>query len=153
MLHLACAYAEREGSEGPMRGRVGVAADAGGAGEGEALLRANYVDYALALVRHAEVLEPKIRDVLLQLHDLRPTVHLLDEALDAAEVLPALSRDIVVDCDKGAVGTADGAGGQLQPLEGLGGRHLVDEVTVDIEEGRAVGVEDLSVGWWVWTGL
>eukprot|EP00976_Prorocentrum_cordatum_P011471 230508-Prorocentrum_minimum.AAC.1 len=66
VLHLAGADAEGERAESAVRGGVGVAAHDGHAGEGEALLGADDVHDALALVRQAKVLHAELRHVLLQ---------------------------------------------------------------------------------------
>jgi hypothetical protein len=79
VLDLASADAKGQGTEGAMSRGVAVAADDGGAGEGEALLGADDVDDALALVAEAEVGDAKVLDVLLEGDALRARVILLDE--------------------------------------------------------------------------
>jgi hypothetical protein len=60
MLDLRGADAVRQRAESAMRRGVAVAADDGGAGQGEALLRADDVDDALALVVLVEILDAEI---------------------------------------------------------------------------------------------
>ena len=67
---------EGEGAEGAVGGGVRVAADAGRAGQREALLRPDDVHDALPLVRHAEVEQVEGLHVLLELHHLRPRLRL-----------------------------------------------------------------------------
>ena len=71
VLDLGGADAVRERAEGAVRRGVAVAADDGHAGQGEALLRADDVDDALAAVELVEILDAEIAGVLGQRRDLR----------------------------------------------------------------------------------
>ena len=71
MLDLRGADAVGERAEGAVRRGVAVAADDGHAGQGEALLGADDVDDALALVALVEILDAEIAGVLGQRLDLR----------------------------------------------------------------------------------
>jgi hypothetical protein len=78
VLDLRGADAEGQRAEGAMRRGVAVAADDGGAGQGEALLRADDVDDALALVVLGEVLDAEIGCVRGQCLDLDAAFLVLD---------------------------------------------------------------------------
>lgn len=103
----------------------------------------------LTFVCHAEILQSKILNILLQLQHLRSTINLLNKALNALQIGAVFGGNVVVDGYEGAVGAADGTGGEEETFEGLGGGYFVDEVAVDVEEGGAVGFGDLwGVGVW-----
>src|SRR3546814_14760849 len=65
VLHLGGADAEGQRAEGAVSGGVAVAADDGHTRQGEALLRADDLDDALARVVHAEDRHAELRAVLL----------------------------------------------------------------------------------------
>mmetsp|Transcript_21506 Transcript_21506/g.62977 ORF Transcript_21506/g.62977 Transcript_21506/m.62977 type:complete len:454 (-) Transcript_21506:323-1684(-) len=135
VLHLAGPDPERQRAERPVGGGMTVPADGRASGQGEPLLRADDVDDALTLVGHAEIFEPEIGHVGLQLQDLRAAGGLLDE-LGHVDEGGAIGRgDVVIDGGQGAVGTADAAGGQAQSLEGLGGGDFVHEMAIDVQQG------------------
>ncbi len=141
VLDLRRADAPGQRPEGAVGRGVGIAADDGGAGQGEALLGADHVDDALAAVVLVEILDAEFRDVGGERLDLQPAVGVLD-ALGAIG-----RRNVVVDHRQGALGRVDLASGHAQPLEGLGARHLVDQVPIDVEQRRAVrlGLDDVVV--------
>ena len=95
VLDLRRADAKGEGAKGAMCGGVGVAADDGRTGKGEALLGADDVDDALALVGEAKVCDAELLDVLLERHALESRVLLLDEGLDILEVFAGGGWDIL----------------------------------------------------------
>lgn len=66
MLDLAGADTKSQGTKGTVGRSVAVTADDSGTWEGEALLRTNDVDDALALVAEAEVCETEVLDILLE---------------------------------------------------------------------------------------
>ena len=70
MLDFRGADAIGERAEGAMRRGVAVAADDGGAGQGEALLRADDVDDALSLIELVEIFDAEVLGVLRQRRDL-----------------------------------------------------------------------------------
>ena len=125
MLDLGSANPKRHGPKGTVRGRVAVATNGRAARQRESLLGSDDVDDALPLVGHSKILEAKVGDVLLQLQHLGAGGGLLNEGLDRDEVGAVGRRDVVIDCDEGAVGPTDRAAGQAQPLKGLGGGHLL----------------------------
>ena len=71
MLDLGGADAVRKGTEGAMRRGMGVAADDRRAGQGEALLGADDVDDALALVELVEILDAEVLGVPCLLYTSR----------------------------------------------------------------------------------
>src|SRR5690606_34283262 len=128
-LHLAGADAEGQSAEGPMRRRVAVAADDGHARLGEALLRAD--DVRDALVGAVQVVKGNAKLLAVAGEGF----HLLrgDRIRDGQR--PVRGGDVVVYGRHRQVGPAHPAPGQPQPLEGLGRRHLVEEVKVDVKQG------------------
>mmetsp|Transcript_81659 Transcript_81659/g.227260 ORF Transcript_81659/g.227260 Transcript_81659/m.227260 type:complete len:337 (+) Transcript_81659:1421-2431(+) len=141
MLDLARADAVRQRTKGAVGGRVAVAADDRHARQRGALLRADHVDDALALVAHLELRDAEAVAVGIERVDLQ----LGDRVCDA---LRAVGRRHVVIAD-GEVGAQapDLAAGQVQAFEGLRAGHLVHEVAVDVEQRRAIGlgVHDMLV--------
>ena len=127
MLHLRRADAEGQRAEGAVGGGVGIAAHDGRAGQGEPLLGSDDVDDALAHVVHSQVGDAEFGDVLLEGVDLEAGLFVLD----GARVLGG--RYVVVGHGQGGFGTAHGAPGCPQALEGLRAGYLVDQVTVDVE--------------------
>jgi hypothetical protein len=95
VLDLAGADAEGEGAKGAMGRRVAVAADDGCAGEGEALLGADDVDDALALVTQAKVCDAELLDVLLEGYALCAGVVFLYEARNVLEGFPGGCGDVL----------------------------------------------------------
>jgi hypothetical protein len=130
VLDLGGADAERERAERAVRRGVGVAADDGHPGLGESQLGADHVDDALVEVAERVQTYAELLGVAPEGLDLRPADRVLDR------LVPVQGRDVVVLGGEGQVGTADGAAGEAQPVEGLGRGHLVDEVQVDEEEVR-----------------
>ena len=130
VLDLGGADAEREGAERAVRGGVGVAADDRHAGLGEPELRADDVDDALLDVAERVQTDAVLGGVATQRLDLRAADGVLDR------LVPVERGDVVVLGGEGQVGTAYGAPGQSQAVEGLRGRHLVEEVEIDVEEVR-----------------
>ena len=122
----------RQRAERAMRGGMAVAADDGGAGQRKALLGADDVDDALALVELVEIFDAEFPGVLRQRRDL----------LDAFGIGIGLGavggRDVVIDDGQRLLGRAHLAAGGAQALEGLRRGHLVDEMAVDIEQAGAV---------------
>src|SRR5665648_1240534 len=78
MLDLARADTVSKRAEGAVRGRVGIAADDRGAGQGEALLGPDDVDDALPLVALAEILDAEFFGVLGQCFDPQRGFRIVD---------------------------------------------------------------------------
>ena len=144
VLDLGGADAEGERAERAVRRGVAVAAHDRRAGQGEALLGADDVDDALADVLDVEQGDAEVPAVLLQGLDLDAR-GLVGDALGAVG-----GRHVVVGHRERRIDAAHRAAALAQAFEGLRAGHLVHEMTVDVEERRAVvflvhhvGVPDL----------
>ena len=91
MLDLGGADAVGERAEGAVRRGVAVAADDGHAGQGEALLRADDVDDALAVVELVEILDAELARILGERRDLQRRFRIVDA------VAAVGGRHVVVD--------------------------------------------------------
>ena len=132
VLDLGGADAEGERAERAMRRGMGVAADDGHAGQGEALLGADDVHDALANVVDVEQRDAELAAVLLQGLDL-------DARLLFGDALRTIGgRHVVVGDRQGGVGAAHRATALAQALERLRARHLVHQMTVDVQQAGAV---------------
>ncbi|KAI3480557.1 hypothetical protein L1887_57276 [Cichorium endivia] len=140
VLYLGGADTKGERAKGTVGGGVRVTAHDGGAGKREALLGADDVDDALAVVRKAEEGETERLDIVLEGETLGSGVGLLDKGLGVLVGLAGGGGDVVVYSGEGAVGPAHLATGVAETLEGLWGGDLVDEVAVDVEEAGAIGL-------------
>mmetsp|Transcript_32545 Transcript_32545/g.80233 ORF Transcript_32545/g.80233 Transcript_32545/m.80233 type:complete len:833 (+) Transcript_32545:138-2636(+) len=138
VLHLGRADAERQRAERAVRGGVGVAAHHSGAGQREALLGADDVHDALALVAQPKVRQPELLHVLLQRQHLQTRVRLLDEVLHGVEGAAVRGGHVVVHRHQRAVRAPHDAVCGAQALERLRGGDLVHHVAVDVDEARAV---------------
>ncbi|MCY1404541.1 hypothetical protein D9M71_197510 [compost metagenome] len=136
VLDLGGADAVGQGTESAVGGGVRVTADHGHARQGGALLRADDVDDALALVIHLEFDDAVFVTVLVEGLYLQAR-NLVDDRLDTALALWR-GRYVVVRRGDVGVDTPRFAIGQAQAFEGLGRRHFVDDVAVDVDQGRAV---------------
>ena len=135
MLDLRRADAVGERPEGAMGRRVAVAADDGCARQGETLFGADDMNHALAPVMLVVIFDAEIAGVDRQLLDLRPAFRVLDR-------LGAVGgRHVVIHHRQRLLRRMDLAMGEAQALEGLGAGHLMDEMAVDIDQGRAVGLD------------
>ena len=133
MLDLGGADAERQGAERAVGGGVGVAADHGEAGLGQAQLGADDVDDALLGVAQRVQADAELGAVGPQCLDLRARGGIRDRLVDVQR------RGVVVLRGDGQVGPTHRTPGQTQPLEGLRARHLVHQVQVDVEQIRGAG--------------
>jgi hypothetical protein len=138
-LDLARADAERERAEGAVGRGVRVAADDRHARAACSPSPADDVDDALVVAAHAVEGDLVLLAALGQLRD-----QVLRQRVEDAD-LRVVGRDDVVDGRDGAVGPADLEAAVPEPLERLGRGHLVDQVQVDVEDGRAVGLRDDDV--------
>ena len=141
VLDLAGADAVRQRAEGAVGRGVRVAADDRHAGQRGALLRADHVDDALALVVHLELGDAEAVAVGVERVDLQAR----DRVGDAVRAVGG--RHVVVAHRQVRRQAPDLAAGQLEPLEGLRAGHLVHQVAVDVEHRGAVvlGVDDVLV--------
>ena len=132
MLDFRGADAVGERAEGAVRRGVAVAADQRGAGQREALLRADDVHDALALVELVVIFEAEILGVLRQRGDLRGRFPDRDLACcgrwsaRCGRPRPA------------SFGRVHLAPGGAQALEGLRAGHLMHQMAVDIDQAGAV---------------
>ena len=133
MLDLAGADAEGERAERAVRGGVRVAADDRHPRLGHAQLGADHVHDPLAVGAQRVERDPELLAVALE----RLHLHAGELVLDARRDRRAVGRDVVVGRGERAVGAADLAAGEAQPVERLRARDLVDEVQVDVDAGRA----------------
>ena len=138
VLDLARADAERERAERAVRRGVAVAADDRHAGLRDAELRPDDVDDALAVGAERVDRDPELVAVALERLDLDAAELVLDARRDGR----AVGRRVVVGGRERAVGAADRAAGEPQPVERLRARHLVDEVQVDVQQARGHLVVD-----------
>ena len=133
MLDLRGADAERQRAERAMGRGVAVAAHDGHARLGQALLRPDDMDDALADIVHAEIRHAEFLDVALQGLDLDAAFRLVD-AVGAVR-----GRHVVVGDGDRRVGPMHLAARDAQALEGLRAGDFVDEVPVDIEQAVPSG--------------
>ena len=130
VLDLGGADAVGERAEGAVGRGVAVAADDRHARQGEALLRPDDVHDALAGVELVVIFDAELARVRGERLDLLP-------ALGIGDALAAVGRlDVVVDDGEGSLRRPHPAPRHAQALEGLRTRHLVHEVTVDVDEAR-----------------
>ena len=139
-LDLGGADAEGQRAEGAVRGRVGIAADDHHPGLGEAELRADDVDDALAAAA-----DPVERDALPSGSSPPAASICLRERSSAARE-PTPRRDVVVHGGHGQIGPAHLPAGQAQAFERLRGGDLMDEVEVDIQEVGLARLRPHDVG-------
>ena len=145
MLDLGRADAVRECTEGAVRGRMAVTADDGHARLGAPLLGADDMHDTIVDIAHREVLDAVLGDVARQRLELVARFGIL-HARKAERLV--LGRRVVIGNRKGQLRPAHTAAGNLQAVKRLRGRHLVDEVQVNIEKalaGGGVGMDDMRV--------
>ena len=119
MLHLGGADTERESAERTMGGGVGVTADDGHAGHGQAELRADHVHDALLLVAEGVDAHAEFLGVAAQGLNLSTAGQVGDGAEDV------VGGGVVVLGGDGQVEAAQGAVLDAQAFECLGGGHFV----------------------------
>ena len=141
VLHLGGADAEGECAEGAVGGGVRVAAHDGHARLGDAELGADHVDDALAVGAERVNGDAELLAVALE----RFHLHAGELVLDPRRDRRAVGGGVVVGGGERAVGPADSATGEAQPVEGLRAGDLVDEVQIDVDQavGDLVGLPDL----------
>ena len=132
MLDFRGADAVRQRAERAVRGGVAVAADDGGAGQGKALLRADDVDDALALVELVVIFDAEFPGVL------RHHPHLFDALRIGVGLGTVGGRDVVVDHGQRLLRRVNLAARGAQAFKRLRRGHLVDQMAVDIEQAGAV---------------
>ncbi|KAJ6444371.1 3-isopropylmalate dehydratase [Purpureocillium lavendulum] len=130
VLDLAGANAKGQSAERAMGRGVAVAADNRGAGQGEALLGADNVDNALALVAEAEVGEAKVLDVLLEGDALGARVVFIDERGNVLQSFAGRGRHILQHASVSVNGT-----GQLTGQETGSSRIRTWSVVARVQSG------------------
>ncbi len=145
VLDLGGADAEGQRAERTVRAGVRIAAHHRHPGQRRALLRADHVDDALALVEEREVRGgAALADVRVERDDLLTR----DRVVDAIEPLvPVGGRRVVVGGRDDRRHPPRLASGQSQTFERLRTRDFVHQVTVDVQHRRAIrlGVHDVFV--------
>ena len=107
---------------------VGVAADDGGTGQGDAELGAHHVDYALVLVVQVIQTDPELLAVGGQrLH--------LDAGLAGGGDVLGGGGDVVIHGGPGQIRAAQLAVHGAQAVECLRAGHFMHQVAVDVDEG------------------
>ncbi len=141
MLHFRRADAVGERPERAMRRCMAIAADDGRARQCEALLRADDVNDALARIQLVVVLYAELGTVLGKRVHLECRLRIVDA------VAPVGGRDVVIDNGQRLLWRMHTAARYAQALERLRARYLMNEVTVDIKEARAIGlrIDDVIV--------
>src|SRR5450631_242341 len=132
VLDFRGADAVGERAEGAVRRRVAVAAYEGDAGQREALLRADDVDDALALVELVEIFDAEVLGVLRHDRDL------LGRFRIGIGQMAVGGRHVVVDHGQSFFGRVHLAARRAQALEGLRARHLVHQMAVDIDQAGSI---------------
>jgi hypothetical protein len=134
---LAGADAEGQRAERAVRRGVAVAADDRVARLRDAQLRPDDVHDALPLRAQRVQLDAEVGAVLLQLGDLRGRGVVQDG--DLPLLVPGRRGRGVIHRRHGALGAPHLQVALAQPREGLRRGDLVDEVQVDVQDGRRVG--------------
>ena len=135
MFHFRCADTMRQRAKSAVGGGVAVAADDRHARQGKTLFRPDDVDDALALVAFGIIFDTEILGVLRKRFHLNAAFLILDAFQPVSG-----GRDIVIDHGERAGRRMHRAAGDAQAFEGLRTRHLMDQVTVDIEKTGSVRV-------------
>ena len=139
VFDLTGADAKRERSEGAVRSGVRISADDGLAWLGEAHFRADDMDDPLMRALISERGDAELFAVVFELADLG-----LRDLVDDRE-RERMRRTRMVDSAERQVRPADGESAIAEALEGLRGRHFVDQVEVDVNQRRCSGVFDDEV--------
>ena len=139
VLHLGRADAEGEGAEGAVRRGVAVAADDGQPRLRETQLRPDDVDDALAPAAGRVERDPELLAVRAQRLELCARERIGDR--------PGERGDVVVHRRDREIRAAHRASREAQPLECLRRGDLVDQMEVDVEEGRLARrlVDDMAL--------
>ena len=142
VLDLRSADAEGKRRERAVRAGVRIAADDRHPRQRRALLGADHVDDALPLVAERKIRLGAVRaDVGVERLDLGPR----DRIADAG--VPVLGRRVVVGRGDDRADAPRRAARELQSFVGLRTGDLVDEMAIDVQERRAVGLraDDVAV--------
>ena len=133
MLDFRGADAVRQTGEGAVRRGMRIAANDGHARQRRAVFRADDVHDALLRILEREIGQrADFADVGVQRFDLLARNRILDA------LVPMVGRRIVVGRGDDGRDPPWLAAGQLQAFEGLRAGHFVHQMTVDVEERRAI---------------
>ena len=141
VFDLGGADAERQRAKGAVRGGVRIAADDGHARQGGALLGTHHVHHALTFVAHGVFGDAEFGAVAVQGFDLQPG----DGIGDAP--IAVLGRHVVVGGGQVRAGAPGLAAAQSQALERLGRGDFMQQLTVDVDQRRAIrlGADHMGV--------
>jgi len=132
LFHFAGADAESQRAKRAVRCRMAIAADYRHAGLRESEFGSDYVYDALPVRMDAEAAYAELGTVGFELFELL-TRNRIDDRQRAVR-----GRNAVIRGGNGEIGTAHLEAALAQALEGLGRRHLVYQVEIDVEQcGRA----------------
>jgi len=140
VLDFAGADAEGESAERAVRGGVGIAADDGLTGLGDAEFGADDVDDALMLAVHVKETDTEFSAIAFEGIELE-----LGIVVEDGEGAIGCGDGMVHDSE-GEIGAADFAAFGAEAGEGLGRGAFVDEMAIDVDEGGVVGVFVDNVG-------
>ena len=142
MLDFARADAEREAGERAVGAGVGVAAHDRHPRQRGTLLRPDDVDDTLSPVAKREIrLGAVFLDVGVERFHLDPGNWIVNAAI------PVLRRRVVIGRGNDRIDAPRLASRLFQAFVGLRARHFVDEMTIDVQQRRAVafGADDMAV--------
>ena len=137
VLHLGSADTVGQRAEGAVGRGVRVATDHGHARQGGPLLRTDHMDDALADIVHLEFEDAEIVAVLVQGLDLDAR-HFVGDGVQATFALGLGGRHVVVRGGDVGIDAPWLAAGQTQAFKGLRRGHFVKNVTIDVDERRAI---------------
>mmetsp|Transcript_46269 Transcript_46269/g.112138 ORF Transcript_46269/g.112138 Transcript_46269/m.112138 type:complete len:221 (-) Transcript_46269:102-764(-) len=125
--------------------RVGISTDSDASWKSESLFGSNNVHNTLTLIGHSKVLESKVLDILFQLHNLCSTGGFFNKGLDVNQLTAIFGRNIVVNGSKSTIGTTDSTRTETKSFKGLRRGHLMNQVSVDVQQGGISIVIDKMV--------
>ena len=132
MFDFRGADAKSQRAESAMGRGMGIAANDGGAGQGEALFGPDDMHDALTNVVHGQIFDAEVSRVLFQGFDLDARLFVLD-ALGTVG-----GGNVMVGHGQSGLGVADLAAGGAQTFERLRAGHFMDQMAVDIDQTGAV---------------
>jgi hypothetical protein len=134
VFDFAGADTESESAERAVRGGVTVAADDGLPGLSDAELRADYVDDALVFAVHVKQTDAEFFAILFESFKLQLGV-LVEDGQGAIG-----GGDGMVHHGEGEIGATNFTAFGTEPSKGLRGSAFVDQVAVNVDDGRLAGL-------------
>mmetsp|Transcript_9517 Transcript_9517/g.15831 ORF Transcript_9517/g.15831 Transcript_9517/m.15831 type:complete len:334 (-) Transcript_9517:244-1245(-) len=107
VFDLTCSNTKGKSTKGTVCSRVTVTANSGAPRKSEALFWSNNVDNTLTLIGHTEILESKVSNIHLELHDLSTGCRFFDKGWDINEFRTIRGRNVVIHSDQSTVGASD----------------------------------------------